>query len=76
MKRLAVLLIRFYKLAISPYWPGECLYEPTCSAYAHEAIDKHGLVRGIRMSAQRIGRCHPAHEGGYDPVPEPGERAG
>ena len=71
MKRLAILLIRFYKLAISPYWPGQCRYQPTCSDYAQEAINRHGLLRGIGLAARRIGRCQPAHEGGYDPVPNP-----
>lgn len=70
MKQLAVLLIRFYKLAISPYWPGACRYDPTCSEYTQEAIQKHGVFMGIRLGAQRIGRCHPGHEAGYDPVPE------
>ena len=71
MKRLVILLIRFYKLAISPYWPGRCRYQPTCSDYAQEAIVTHGVARGGYMAARRIARCHPGYEGGYDPVPEP-----
>ena len=71
MRRLAILLIRFYRLAISPYWPGQCRYAPTCSVYTQEAVVMHGAVRGFYLGARRIGRCHPGHEGGYDPVPEP-----
>jgi hypothetical protein len=75
MKTLAFLLIRFYQLAISPYWPGQCRYEPTCSVYAQGAIKTHGVFSGVRMAASRIGRCHPGHEGGYDPVPEANPRS-
>ena len=57
-------------LAISPYWPGQCRYEPTCSAFTAEAIEKHGVIKGIRLGTDRIVRCRPAHEGGYDPVPD------
>lgn len=71
MKFIPLLLIKFYKLAISPYWPGACRYEPTCSVYASDAIQKHGAITGIRMAASRIGRCQPAYDGGYDPVPDP-----
>ena len=70
MKFIPLLLIKFYKLVISPYWPGQCRYEPTCSAYAAEAIQKHGVVSGFRLAASRIGRCQPASDGGYDPVPD------
>lgn len=71
MKRLAILLIKIYKLAISPYWPGQCQYQPTCSDYAREAIEIHGLWRGASLAARRIARCHPGYEGGSDPVPDP-----
>ncbi|MCH7739164.1 MAG: membrane protein insertion efficiency factor YidD [Chloroflexi bacterium] len=71
MKFIPLLLIKFYKLVISPYWPGQCRYEPTCSVYAADAIQKHGIFTGIRMAASRIGRCQPAFDGGYDPVPDP-----
>ena len=70
MKRLAILFIRFYRLAISPYWPGRCRYEPTCSVFFQQAIETHGLFRGSYLGIRRIGRCHPGHESGYDPVPE------
>ena len=71
MKFIPLLLIKFYKLVISPYWPGQCRYEPTCSVYAADAIQEHGIFTGIRMAASRIGRCQPAFDGGYDPVSDP-----
>ena len=69
MKFVALRALRFYKAAISPYMPGVCRYQPTCSEYAAEAIDRFGPVRGIFMAARRLGRCHPGRAGGYDPVP-------
>ena len=62
-------LIRFYRLAISPHFPPSCRYEPTCSAYALESVNKYGALRGGYMAVKRILRCHPFHSGGYDPVP-------
>lgn len=64
-------LVRFYQLAISPWLPAACRYQPTCSAYAMEALAVHGAVRGSVLAARRIARCHPFHAGGYDPVPLP-----
>jgi putative membrane protein insertion efficiency factor len=69
MKRVALLLIRFYQQAISPWLPPACRYYPTCSAYAVEAIERHGFFRGGWLAAKRLLRCHPFHDGGYDPVP-------
>lgn len=68
MRKLFILLIRFYQLAISPYFGPCCRYTPTCSSYAIEAITKYGVLKGGLMAAKRISRCHPWHEGGYDPV--------
>lgn len=62
-------MIRFYQICISPLFPGCCRFTPTCSAYALEAIKKHGPVRGVYLAFRRILRCNPYHEGGYDPVP-------
>ena len=69
MKAALLLLIRFYRAAISPLFPPSCRYVPTCSAYAMEAIEKYGAWRGGWMAVKRILRCHPFHNGGYDPVP-------
>jgi uncharacterized protein len=69
MKRLALVMIRFYQKAVSPWLPPACRYYPTCSAYAIEAIERYGFLRGVVLAAKRILRCHPFHAGGYDPVP-------
>ena len=65
-----ILLIKGYKLFISTVLPPSCRYHPTCSTYAIQALQKHGIVKGGYLSAKRIIRCHPYAEGGYDPVPE------
>jgi putative membrane protein insertion efficiency factor len=62
-------LIRFYQRAVSPHFPASCRYYPTCSAYAYEAVQKYGILRGLFLAGKRIVRCHPFHPGGYDPVP-------
>lgn len=69
MSQLFLLLIKGYKLAISPYWPGQCRYDPTCSEFAAEAIQAHGAFAGSWLAIRRIGRCHPGRSRGYDPVP-------
>jgi conserved hypothetical protein YidD len=61
--------IRFYQRYISPLFPITCIYTPTCSEYARQAIDKYGLGKGGLLAIRRILRCHPFHKGGYDPVP-------
>lgn len=68
MRKIFILLIRFYQLAISPYLGPNCRYTPTCSAYAIQAIEKYGALKGGWMAFKRILRCHPFHKGGYDPV--------
>ena len=70
MKKLFLLIIRFYQKAISPYKRPCCRYYPTCSTYAYTAISRYGAMRGGLLGFIRILRCHPFHEGGYDPVPE------
>lgn len=64
------MFIGFYRTAISPYTPASCRYTPTCSAYAAEAIQKHGSLKGSWLAFRRLLRCHPFGGQGYDPVPE------
>lgn len=70
MKKLFLLLIRFYQKAISPHFPACCRFRPTCSAYAYEAIQKYGCLKGGRLALKRLLRCHPFYKGDtFDPVP-------
>ena len=73
MKTILLYTIRAYRYLISPLLGNHCRYHPTCSAYALEAIEKHGASRGTWLAIRRLLRCHPFHPGGYDPVPEPNE---
>ncbi|HDH02113.1 MAG: membrane protein insertion efficiency factor YidD [Nitrospirae bacterium] len=68
MKSPIILLIKSYKVLLSPVLPQSCRFVPTCSEYSIEAIKKYGTLRGSVMSAKRILKCHPFHPGGYDPV--------
>ena len=68
MKKLAILLIKFYQRAISPSLGKNCIYMPTCSEYTIEAIQEYGVLRGSWMGFKRILRCRPGKIGGYDPV--------
>ncbi len=70
-RRAAKLPIRLYQLLISPVLPHSCRYLPTCSAYALEAIEVHGVLRGGWLALRRLCRCHPWGGSGYDPVPPP-----
>ncbi|WP_083502135.1 membrane protein insertion efficiency factor YidD [Sphaerimonospora mesophila] len=67
--RVLLALIKFYRAFISPVLGPRCRFEPSCSAYGMEAIAVHGAVRGLWLTVRRIGRCHPFHPGGFDPVP-------
>jgi putative membrane protein insertion efficiency factor len=69
MKFLALKAIRFYKRFLSPLLPSACRFEPTCSVYTYQAIEKYGVIKGGWLGAKRISRCHPLNPGGYDPVP-------
>ncbi|MDE6534083.1 MAG: membrane protein insertion efficiency factor YidD [Muribaculaceae bacterium] len=69
MSKIMVALIRFYQGAISPMTPAACRFQPTCSQYAVEAIQKHGPLKGLLLAVKRISRCHPWGGSGYDPVP-------
>lgn len=61
--------IRVYRVALSPWLPPACRFTPSCSAYALEAVERHGLA-GVVLGARRVARCHPGHPGGVDPVPD------
>jgi len=63
-----------YRRWISPALPARCRFYPSCSAYALEAVSRHGAIRGTGLAIWRLLRCQPFHPGGYDPVPEPGRR--
>ena len=71
MKRVLLAMLRFYKRSISPLLPNACRFTPTCSEYAMEAIQKHGVLKGTGLAIWRVLRCNPFCKGGYDPVPEP-----
>jgi hypothetical protein len=68
-RKLAILPIRTWQVALSPLLGPACRFEPSCSQYTAEAIERHGVLRGVGMGVRRVGRCHPFHSGGYDPVP-------
>ena len=65
---LAVVILRFYKRWLSPLLPSACRFHPTCSEYTMDAIQRYGVLRGIWLGVRRLLRCHPFHEGGFDPV--------
>lgn len=67
--KFLVLMVRGYQVGISPFLPPACRYQPTCSAYAIEAVEKHGAARGSWLTIRRLLRCHPWGGSGYDPVP-------
>ncbi len=67
--RLLFLLIRIYRGGVSPYLPSLCRFQPSCSAYAEEAVRSHGALRGVWLSGARLLRCHPFGASGHDPVP-------
>ncbi|MBT3196183.1 MAG: membrane protein insertion efficiency factor YidD [Gammaproteobacteria bacterium] len=69
MRQLLILLVRGYQLVLSPWVGQSCRFTPTCSHYAIGALQEYGALRGSWMAIRRIGRCHPWHEGGEDPVP-------
>ncbi|HOP62567.1 MAG TPA: membrane protein insertion efficiency factor YidD [Spirochaetota bacterium] len=70
LSAMAVVIIKSYKLFISPLLPGACRYYPTCSAYAEQAIRRFGFIRGGLLAARRVLSCNPFGGSGYDPVPE------
>ena len=70
MKALVLLLLRGYKKFLSPLLPPACRFEPTCSVYMMEAVQRFGAIKGVWMGLKRLSKCHPLHPGGHDPVPE------
>ena len=69
VRRSLLWLIRSYQLVLSPWLGGHCRFYPSCSCYAHTAIERHGALCGVGLSLRLLLRCHPLHAGGYDPVP-------
>jgi hypothetical protein len=69
MKQVFLVLIRLYQKSISRLLPSSCRFYPSCSEYTFQAIEKYGILKGGWMGVRRIGRCHPFHPGGFDPVP-------
>jgi putative membrane protein insertion efficiency factor len=69
MRKFFILIISLYRYAVSPFLGNNCRFHPSCSQYAQDAIALHGIFRGIYLTLRRIGKCHPWHEGGVDPVP-------
>jgi putative membrane protein insertion efficiency factor len=68
MQTVVIAVLRGYKAFVSPLLPSACRFYPTCSEYMLEAVRVHGALRGVWMGLKRLGRCHPFHQGGYDPV--------
>ena len=73
MRTVLIALIRVYQWLISPWLGNHCRFYPSCSEYAREAIERHGVMRGVWLALRRLLRCHPWHPGGVDPVPEPSQ---
>jgi putative membrane protein insertion efficiency factor len=69
VKAVLIPILRFYRLAISPYLGNNCRFHPTCSVYAMQAIEKYGSLKGVWLAIKRIVKCHPGHPGGIDEVP-------
>ncbi|MHB2025721.1 MAG: membrane protein insertion efficiency factor YidD [Elusimicrobiota bacterium] len=69
MKKISLLLIRAYQIAVRPLFGPCCRFQPSCSQYTHEAVEHHGVFNGTLLGLRRLLKCHPFYEGGYDPVP-------
>lgn len=73
MRQVLVMMVRAYQVALSPMMGGACRFEPSCSNYMIEALEKHGAIKGMLLGLFRILRCHPFGRHGYDPVPPKGK---
>ena len=69
LKKIILFFIKFYQICISPFLGKNCRFIPTCSAYTYEAIEIHGIIKGVYLGVKAYRKCHPYNEGGYDPVP-------
>ena len=69
VRRIPLFFLRGYKRFISPLLPPMCRFEPTCSVYTMQAVEKYGVLRGVWLGIRRLARCHPFNPGGWDPVP-------
>tara|TARA_Y100000996_G_C22512759_1_gene639123 strand:- start:1112 stop:1333 length:222 start_codon:yes stop_codon:yes gene_type:complete len=70
MKKIIIFIIKAYQITLSPLLGSNCRFQPTCSQYMIEAINQHGVLKGLRLGLRRISKCHPLGSKGYDPVPE------
>ena len=70
MQKILVILLKGYQYLVSPWFGQTCRFYPSCSCYAIDAVEKRGVLMGLWLTVRRIGRCHPWHPGGFDPVPE------
>jgi putative membrane protein insertion efficiency factor len=68
-RRIGHLIVHAYQLVLGPFMGGTCRFEPSCSTYALEAIDAHGLLKGLALALRRVAKCHPFSPPGIDPVP-------
>ncbi|WP_083250952.1 membrane protein insertion efficiency factor YidD [Acidihalobacter aeolianus] len=69
MRTLLILLVKAYRLLLSPFLGQHCRFQPTCSVYAIEALEEYGAIKGTWLAVKRLSKCHPWHPGGYDPLP-------
>ena len=70
MKKIIILIIKTYQITLSPLLGSNCRFHPTCSEYTIQAINEHGVYRGLILGVKRISKCHPLGDKGYDPVPD------
>ena len=70
MKKIIILIIKTYQIALSPLLGSNCRFHPTCSEYTIQAVNEHGVYRGLILGVKRISKCHPLGPKGYDPVPD------